>query len=300
MSQQQGRPKTHYPGHHRLVTSVLLTTLILSGCSASGLMIRYLYSRLDNILVERMLSYADFSGQQEFGVRESVAQFSNWHRYTELPRYADFIDAFVARLVAAEMTEQTTYQDFDKMRDFLGESFRNSPIYDSADFLQKLTDKQVNQVAERFSDQDARFMEWYEQRKQDPGRKKQLATIVKNLRRIGIQLRQEQQDIIASGLLRYQGTPLERHEVWGQWEEAFIELLRLRQQADFAVMMNSHLAVYQDQMKLAYPDREHHNRQNTVKTVLAVMASLDSWQQAKLIKRLRQASTTLRYIAKAN
>ena len=157
----------------------------------------------------------------------------------------------------------------------------------------------LSQIEEKFAAQDEKFLEWFEQRKKDPSREKQIAKIAKTLGRIGLELRADQRAIITAGLQRYQGSPLDRHQTWGRWEARFLELLRARSQASFETSVSQHIALYQDQMRRRFPQRDLANQRNTAAMFVEILQSLDTPQKKKVISRLRQTSGTLRSMAKS-
>ncbi len=276
---------------------ILLITVVMSGCSSNSLVIRIMYSRMDNNLSHRLLAYAEFNDIQKQVIRQAVDDFFAWHRRNELPRYADFLGRIENQVRAGRVDQQLILDSMAQLRELAEAGFRHSPVTASAIFLRELDDQQVRQIEAHFAKQDKEFFEWLEQRKKEGSKDNRVKSIVKNLSRLGIYLNQSQQEIIAEGLGRYEGGPMERFEVWNRWEMKFIEMLEDRNEDGFEGRITAHLNAYQSQMRLAYPEREKRNRENSARIINRVIEDFDQQQMQAFTDKLAQARKTLLAIA---
>lgn len=78
-------------------------------------MVKVAYNQLDTLLYWRLDSYADFTHEQASRVHDSLAQFHQWHRRTQLPAYADLLQGIRPRLAEAISPEQACMV-FDQVR----------------------------------------------------------------------------------------------------------------------------------------------------------------------------------------
>ena len=78
-------------------------------------MVKVAYNQLDTLLYWRLDSYADFSREQTPRVHESLAQFHQWHRRTQLPAYADLLQRIRPKL-AESMSPEQACTVFDQVR----------------------------------------------------------------------------------------------------------------------------------------------------------------------------------------
>lgn len=82
--------------------AALALLMTLQGCT----LVKLSYNQADTLLYWRLDSYADFSGEQAPRVKESLAQFHQWHRRTQLPVYADLLQGLRPRLAEPMSAEQ--------------------------------------------------------------------------------------------------------------------------------------------------------------------------------------------------
>ena len=136
---------------------ILFITILLAGCTANGLAIRYFYGKIDNELYERILTYATFTKAQKEQIRESVEKYSNWHKTIELPRYVVFLSQLATQIETGKFSTDIILADFKKIRGFANTSFIHSPLYDSAKFLKTLSDQQITEIKNSFEKQDLSF-----------------------------------------------------------------------------------------------------------------------------------------------
>ncbi len=272
---------------------VVIIALGVVGCSTNSLVIQYFYGRMDNNLNNRILAMADFSEHQKEEIRKAVDEYAAWHRHNELPRYAEFIEELQVKVELGLLNYDVVLQDMETIRNFAKTGFLKSPFVQSTTFLKSLEDRQVVQVAEHFSRQDEEFLEWMEKRKGEGGNEKRLKSIVKNTRRFGITLNDEQKHIISQGLTQYDNDPMERHLLWNRWEKQLIEILEDRKQPEFDVKLTQHLRIYQDQMRIHNPQRDLHNRKVSAQMILDVVQNLDPQQKQVLLSQLEQTKKIL-------
>ncbi len=272
---------------------LILVTQILVGCGTNGLLIRYFYGEMDDKLYDRILAYASFTEAQKAQIKQSVDEYKQWHQQNELPRYITFLDEISNQISSANITTKTVLANFDKARGFAKTSFEHSPFYDSADFLKNLSNQQVDEIENHFSEQNEEFQKWY----QEPltsGDDARLKRIVQNTKRFaGINLNDEQQQIIRKGLAGIKGRPLQRHEIYNRWQAEFIETLQQRKESNFIAKIKGHLSIYQDQIRLADLEQYQHNQEIVVQLVTDIIVSLDNKQKQSLVDRLQQTRETL-------
>ena len=276
---------------------LLLATVLVAGCTTNSLVIGFFYGRLDNRMAERILEAANFTDVQKTEIQQSVDDFFSWHRRTELPRYRQALARVAADVEAGRTDPQTVNEHMLMVRGFTSDAFRESPFARSADFLGRLSDRQVQQIAAHFAKKDEEFQEWYRERQEEGSDEERVNRIAKNVGRFGIQLNEMQKGIIADALDRIESDPLDRHALWNRWEAGFVEILARRDQPGFEDEVTSHLAVYQDQMRLHRPQVYQKNQQVIARMISDIVQSLDPRQRAKLINRLNQAGNSLGKVA---
>jgi len=74
-------------------TIVFVMSALIAGCSA----MRVVYRQADTILAWRADDYFDFNSQQKHDFHERLERLLEWHRYEQLPEYADFVSTAVRK-----------------------------------------------------------------------------------------------------------------------------------------------------------------------------------------------------------
>ena len=75
------------------LTLLLLLVALVAGCSA----LRLSYSQADTLLAWRANEYFDLNPLQRDDLNERLERLHAWHRYEQLPDYAAFTSAAIAR-----------------------------------------------------------------------------------------------------------------------------------------------------------------------------------------------------------
>jgi len=282
------------PIESKCFSILLLVMLLLVGCSPNGLLIRYFYGEIDEKLYDRIVAYATFTQAQTSKIKQSVDEFKAWHQVNELPRYAEFLNEIAEQISSERVTEKTILANFKIARNFANASFQQSPFYNSADFLQSLSDQQVVEIENHIAQQDEKFNQWYQQQRSEQGDEERLNRIVKNTKRItDINLNIEQQSIIKKGLEQIQSDSLHRHNIYNLWLAEFVRILNNRHKQNFTNLISKHIANYQNQIKLDNPQQYENNQQIIAKTITQVINSLDEKQKTDLLNRLKKTRKTL-------
>lgn len=139
---------THTPNIQpgiRLATVLLaFALLLLGGCSS----VRLAYGYLDWWMDRTLNKYLNLEGPQEDLLSQRVDEFHRWHRQTQLPRYADYLDQLAAEVDSPAETVPTRLIEIEKKTDELW----NSSITMLSDLLLpillQLDDAQITQLAE--------------------------------------------------------------------------------------------------------------------------------------------------------
>jgi len=276
---------------------VLFVTILVSACSTNSLLIKYFYGRMDNKMQNSILNYATFSKAQKSEIKQAVDDFFAWHRTSELPKYAQYLEQISKEIKENDFDQASVLDHLNRIRKLSQDSFKRSPVAIAAPFFKTLSDGQVLEIEARLKKRDEKFTEWYEERELTGGDAGRLKKIVKNVGRVGIKLNADQATIIQRGLDQYRGGPLERFEIWNRWEAELIALFQRRSDAEFEEEVTKHLQQYQNQMRLHSPDNHLHNQQVTASVIHELLVSLTPPQKATLLKKIYQIRKTLISIA---
>lgn len=93
------------------IVGVLLLLTLLTACSAVSLV----YNTADSLLYVWLDRYVDFTNAQSLVFKDRTAKLLKWHRKTELPRYADFLERSAA-LMPGELQANDLCQKVDELQ----------------------------------------------------------------------------------------------------------------------------------------------------------------------------------------
>ena len=220
---------------HAIVIALL--AVMIAGCSA----LRLGYTQADIILGWRADSYFDLDADQRRAFSTRLDQLLAWHRYEQLPEYAQFLTAAIDKAQHGLKTEDVAW---------LVDGFRaryrvivNRGITDAAEILATLTPEQLVALRKQFDKDNRKFASDHEL---DNGAdKRKRARLKKMLEQIDYwagSLTREQERKIAALLdpvpliehLRHQDRMRRQHE--------FIDILKTRQaKPEFAAHLHQWL-----------------------------------------------------------
>ena len=135
--------------------AALLCAAVLAGCS----MIRIGYPQLDTIAAWIADDYFDFDTQQRQEFRKRFARFHEWHRYDQLPDYAEFLAQTKARL-----DKGFTRDDALWVTEGVKQRYRAAVSYavdDAAAMLMTVTPEQLENLRQQWDKANRRFIREY-------------------------------------------------------------------------------------------------------------------------------------------
>ena len=250
---------------------VVLIFCSLSACSVVG---GLWYERIDQLIANQFLEYANFTNSQENYVRQATLEFKHWNIKNELPKYKKLLSQF------SFLDNTTTVNDIDEIYQqgiLLGNNSRDFFVPQIVEFCKTITNKQVEEMAIYF---DELMKERKLQLENEEGSfQDSLAKSFKRFFRfMGVKLNNEQINtirILSSGIKDTREQLINERI---QWNQQFIAMLSLRQKENFEQTFISHI----NSLSSEDPNTRVLINQITAETI----ASLDEKQRAKFQKRL--------------
>lgn len=123
---------------------------LFAGCSS----VRLGYDNADTLLFYKLDGYVDLTSAQSHLVREKVRGLFAWHRATQLPGYADFVDA-ASRRLDGRVTPAEIYalnQEINRRLLAIGEHAAT----DLAALALTLEPRQLDRLAQKLAEDDAK------------------------------------------------------------------------------------------------------------------------------------------------
>ena len=255
--------------HKKII--VVLIFFNLSACSVVG---GLWYERIDQLIANQFLEYANFTNSQEDYVREATLEFKYWNIKNELPKYKKLLSRF------RFLDSTTTVDDIDDIYQqgiLLGNSSRDFFVPQIVEFCKTITNKQVEEMAIYFDElMEERKLELENEEGDFQG------SLTKSFKRffrlVGIKLNNKQINTVR---LLSSGIEDNREQLISdriQWNQQFIAILNLRQNENFEETFVNHIISL---------NSEDLNTRILINQITAeIIASLDEKQRAKFQKRL--------------
>ena len=255
--------------HKKII--VVLIFFSLSACSVVG---GLWYERIDQLIANQFLEYANFTNSQEDYVREATLEFKYWNIKNELPKYKKLLSRF------RFLDSTTTVDDIDDIYQqgiLLGNNSRDFFVPQIVEFCKTITNKQVEEMAIYFDElMEERKLELENEEGDFQG------SLTKSFKRffrlVGIKLNNQQINTVR---LLSSGIEDNREQLISdriQWNQQFIAILNLRQNENFEETFVNHIISL---------NSEDPNTRILINQITAeIIASLDEKQRAKFQKRL--------------
>ena len=255
--------------HKKII--VVLIFFNLSACSVVG---GLWYERIDQLIANQFLEYANFTNSQEDYVREATLEFKYWNIKNELPKYKKLLSRF------RFLDGTTTVDDIDDIYQqgiLLGNNSRDFFVPQIVEFCKTITNKQVEEMAIYFDElMEERKLELENEEGDFQG------SLTKSFKRffrlVGIKLNNQQINTVR---LLSSGIEDNREQLISdriQWNQQFIAILNLRQNENFEETFVNHIISL---------NSEDLNTRILINQITAeIIASLDEKQRAKFQKRL--------------
>ena len=265
--------------HKKII--VVLIFFNLSACSVVG---GLWYERIDQLIANQFLEYANFTNSQEDYVREATLEFKYWNIKNELPKYKKLLSRF------RFLDSTTTVDDIDDIYQqgiLLGNSSRDFFVPQIVEFCKTITNKQVEEMAIYFDElMEERKLELENEEGDFQG------SLTKSFKRffrlVGIKLNNKQINTVR---LLSSGIEDNREQLISdriQWNQQFIAILNLRQNENFEETFVNHIISL---------NSEDPNTRILINQITAeIIASLDEKQRAKFQKRLGVFETSINQI----
>lgn len=275
----------------RTVTLAVLVTVGLAGCT------NFFYNRLDTLAAWYIQDLVSLDDSQRNDVRTWLNATLQWHRRSELVRYAKFVRDLGD--TAQQSASVATYESIERQVEEFGSRVVERAAPDAARLLMSLTPEQIDELeanlAEKSRKRNEKKLEalaagkWHEKRAKD---------IEKQLKRWTGAVTKEQRQLIAQLSSQFQSTTADWLESQARWRQATFGALRARLTADQSPTAVEErilalLRTPESQWTGAYRAKATQNREQSLTVLGAIDASLTASQRAHLQRELMQLAEQL-------
>ena len=194
--------------------------LFLTSCSST----KIAYNLLDVVIQWQIGKYVSLDGDQKAQTKQAIKDFHQWHRETQLPLYAAYIDGFLQRLDQKEFTGEGIHAETDEVQLLLDASMEKFlPILTT--MVMSFDDEQCEEVLENLKEKQEEYKEDYVDISQEEKIDQRKKDLVDELGHFFGRFSKEQKTFIdtwAKQLRPYEDHTYKQYALWGEMlQEAF-------------------------------------------------------------------------------
>lgn len=275
----------------RILLLVLLVALGVTACT------NFFYNRLDTLAAWYIQDLVSLDDGQRSDLRSWLDSTLQWHRSSELGRYAGFLRELAGK--ATQPGNAKTYQNIESQVEQFGSRLVEQAAPDAARLLMSLTPAQLTEfetnLAEKSRERNEENLKalangkWHEKRAKD---------IEKQLKRWTGSVTKEQHQLIAQQSERFDSTTKDWLESQSRWRKAMFGALQERFAAGQspAAVEERILALLRkpdSQWTSAYQSKATQNREQSLAVLAAIDASLTPEQRSHLQRELTKLAQQL-------
>ena len=265
--------------------------------SASGCSIKLVYNNADRFARWAVNDYIHMTDEQEAYFDAEVDAIHYWHRTSELPLYADYLDALPGKLDDGVSVEEV--QDIFETLFAWWEVFEEKAMPMVTELMLSLTDEQVADLPSRLAKDNEEFAEDEEDRPVHQVQAEWAREYADAVSRFSGRLTREQKDYLAAQSVRY----LPQFELWAdyhrRWQGDLLKLLNEKRddpkafREAFQQLTDNREAYYGEELTAVFNMNEA-----LAKEVTAWMLShLNDAQRARFETRIGEMATAFRELA---
>lgn len=261
--------------------TLCVAAIVLSGCS----MTRIAYNQLDWLTVWALDDYFDLSKEQEAELRAMVDRNLEWHRYTQLPRYAEFLREFDVE-TQGPVTPDMLRARYDQMLVFW-DDFMLQIIPDTQTFLMGLTPEQIDTMFEEAEESNEELYDDYSGDTAEKRRQRRDKASIRGIQMLTGKLNKDQKEFIKASTANM----VDASEDWIDnrrvWQEKFRALLEQRPPPEeYRAQLTELFLTPRDLHDPDYRSRVETNLQLFFEMMSDLFAQLEDRQKERMSRRL--------------
>lgn len=279
------------PARKRILLLILVVALGATACT------NFFYNRLDTLAAWYVQDLVSLDDSQRSDLRSWLEVTLQWHRSSELARYATFLRNLSD--TAAHPGNAVTYRGIESQVEEFGSRLVDRAAPDAARLLMKLTPRQLTEfetnLAEKSRERNKENLDalasgkWHDKRAKD---------IEKQLKRWTGSVTKEQHQLIAQQATQFDSTTADWLESQARWRKAMFGALQERFAAGQspAAVEERILALLrkpESQWTSAYQSKATQNREQSLAVLGALDASLTPAQRSHLQRELIELAQQL-------
>ena len=262
----------------------------LTSCSS----IQLAYSQLDRWMRWQLDDYVDLSGEQKQQLAIALESFHSWHRQTQLPRYAEFLEQLATKVEAGQIEELRLQSIEEQTYEFADTAGKQLYAY-LMPLVAGLSPEQVTELEQNLREKRRESLEKWQKSPEKIQRKRNRRIRHESERWLG-SLSDEQEALITAWVAEVEYNPLYRDHQRQLWQARFIELLRTKPegyQAQIRDLMTNPQQLWSEEYRQMQERRHSQARALSEK----ILASTTPQQRRHLTDTLRDYAEDFRILA---
>jgi hypothetical protein len=263
---------------------VLLLAVSAAGCA------KFMYNRLDTLAAWYIGDLVSLDDQQRSDVRAWLGQTLQWHRTSELGRYATFLREFSAT-IAQPLGRESFQRAFDRVEGFVGD-FTAQTAPQATRLLLQLSPAQVEELLTNLEEKSNERSEDERDAISDgTWQAKQIKNTQRQVKRWTGAISDEQKRLVDETMQHVQPTTLEWLDSQRQWRAALRDAFSNRDTAEKRIL--ALLREPDTQWTAQYKTKESSNREQILSLMTALDASLTPAQRERMQHELTSLAERL-------
>lgn len=281
------------------LTALTLSSLLLTACTNSKLIISPLYNRLDDQMRSEFNKLGEFNQTQNDAFEQAVGTFHVWHRQVEMPKYADLLQEIAASIATSGATERDDVARWADTAERYSRHVREChPVNYLFDMVQSLSDEQIDFIEKRFRSERKKNRERHASQTHEERIERRLKNIVKWLGRVGLDLTIAQRRIVREGLTQQVSLRDEYYELSNKWNRDLFTLARNQENPNYDEALAKHMSKLWTLLEDTHPQEWHSIRTLWRNTVYTLVGTFSKGQRAAISRWLNTMGQTVRAISK--
>ncbi len=272
----------------RFSKTLLITLFCLSIFSISGCKTKVAYTFFEWVADWYIGSYVTLTPEQAEQTKDIVSAFHDWHRETQLPIYADYLEGLKSRLSNNVVSGGLIHQETDTIQMYLDQS-ANRILPSVAHVMSSLNDGQVAQIMSALKKERDKYQKEYVDISQERVYKKRIKELKRNTKRLFGSLTKEQNQWVmawAKQLQPYEALTLKQRELWA---DKLLDALHHREdQKQLQIALSQFVFYRTDFWDLELQKRLDYNQALTYDLVARIINQHTPKQREKMGRKLDQ------------
>ena len=282
--------------------TVLCLCAFLSACAGNSLVLGLLYDRVDTQIINAFEAYATLTEDQQTWLRGEVANFHQWHRTTQLPAYADWLDNSVTPLVQKTEPDVVDVDAmFNDVMGFVDQLNLRFPLNRSPAILRTATDGQILEARAHVDNLVNEASEQRDDRTPEQRMEERVTSVARAFRQIGWQLNDEQRQIVRDTSVQREDQSVEESledwDLWYTWMQELFAMMEDRDAPEFVDRIKQHLLLGGKLRETRRPEAYQQDIDRFQAMAVSLLQSMESEQRLAVTERVTRIAEILRELS---